>query len=95
MTNAAKHKGTGTSGADGPPREIHTLNFETPDEASMQFLEEQWLRFCRNIGLKGDVPDIRAIVAEKAARAEKLPERRRHWLVRPFVAACHWFNEYY
>jgi hypothetical protein len=41
MTNAAKHDATGTTGADAPPRDIHTLNFETPDEASMQFLEEQ------------------------------------------------------
>jgi len=94
MTNAAKHNSSGTSGADGPPREIHTLNFKTPDEASMQFLEEQWLVFCREYGLKGDVPDLRAIVAARAARAQMHPESRWRRLVRPFVAAYHWFTDF-
>ena len=58
----------------------------------MQFLGEQWLRFCRRIGYQGEVPDIRAILAAKRARA---PERRVHPLVRPFVALRDWFEDYH
>ena len=95
MTNAAKHNAGGTPDTAGSPRPIRDLNFETPDEDSMQFLEEQWLRFCRRAGLEGEVPDIRAILAEKAARAQVVSKRRRHWLVRPFVAVYDWFNEFH
>ena len=81
------------SGAPRRGRRMHAkLDFENPDEATMQFLEEQWVRFCRSAGLEGEVPDIRAILAEKAARAQAVRKRRRHWLVRPFAAVADWLK---
>ena len=92
MTNAAEDDANEGLGAADAGRELPNFDFETPDEASMQFLEGQWLRFCRRIGLRGDVPDIRAILAAKAARA---PTKQGHPLVRPFVALRDWFDEYH
>jgi hypothetical protein len=66
-------------------------DFDTPDEESMQLLEESWRRFCRSLGLTGDVPDIRASLA--ARKANPPPQRRAHWLVRPFVAIYDWFTD--
>ena len=73
-----------------PTRPMWELDFDTPNEDSMQFLEEQWSRFCKRIGLQ-EVPDIRAILAAYDA-APPRPKRRSHWLVRPFVAAYRWLN---
>jgi hypothetical protein len=72
-----------------PPK----LDFDTPDEESMQFIEDQWRKFCRSVGLEGDIPDIRAIAA---ARKTRLPRggRQSHWLVRPFFAVHRWFKTY-
>jgi hypothetical protein len=72
-------------------RELPKFDFDTPDEASMQFLEEQWRRFCGTIGLEGEIPDIRAIVA--ARRTNPPPTRRRsHKLVRPLAALSDWLK---
>ena len=72
-------------------RPLPNFDFDTPDEASMQFLEEQWRRFCGSIGLEGEIPDIRAIVA--AQRTNPPPTRRRsHKLVRPFSALSDWLK---
>jgi hypothetical protein len=95
MTNVAEDNTSGGPHARALPRELPNFDFKTPDEASMRFLEDQWLRFCRDIGLEGDVPDIRAILAAKYARAAAPRQHRRHWLVRPFVAVYHFFNEYH
>jgi len=65
-------------------RPLPNFDFDTPDEDSMQLLEESWGRFCRSIGLDKDIPDIRAILA--ARKTSPPPQRRPHWLVRPFVA---------
>jgi hypothetical protein len=92
MTNAAEDAANEGPDAADAQRELPNFDFETPDEASMQFLEEQWLRFCRRIGYQGEVPDIRAILAAKAASA---PERGVHPLVRPFVAVRDWFEDYH
>lgn len=92
MKNAAEdqaHKGPEAAEAR---LELPNFDFETPDEDSMQFLEAQWLKFCRRIGYQGEIPDIRAILAAKAARAA---ERRPHPLVRPFVALRDWFEDYH
>lgn len=91
-TNLA-HDGAGHHTAEGRgSRPLPNMDFDTPDEESMQLLEESWLRFCRSIGLKGDIPDIRADLAARKANPPAPP--RRHWLVRPFVAIYDWFTDY-
>jgi len=88
-TNLAKdHSGAKPA---APKRDFQDLNFDTPDEESIQFLEEQWERLCRSIGLEGEIPDIREAFASE--NTEPPPRgRRSHWLVRPFVAAYDWLN---
>lgn len=72
-------------------RELQDLDFDTPNEESMEFLEDEWRQFCHSIGLKGEIPDIRAILAAE----DKTPKphgRQSHWLVRPFVAVYDWLR---
>lgn len=92
-TNLAR-KGEAVPGADAAPSEERVrpkLTFDPPDEATLQFLEEGWRRFCvEHIGLEGEVPDIRAIVA--AQRTNPPPGRRSHNLVRPFSALADWIK---
>jgi hypothetical protein len=100
-TNLA-HDVAPTRSAEGSPepsasgearRKLPNFDFVTPDEESLRFAEEQWLRFCRSIGLEGDVPDIRPVFL---ARDAQPPRRRRasHWLVRPFVALFDFLNDH-
>lgn len=72
------------------PRLLSEFDFENPDEKTLQFIEEQWVRFCRSVGLECEVPDIRATFTAPDA---EWPTRRRklHWLVRPFAAVRDWF----
>lgn len=85
--------GGSTAGSEArrAPRDMKDYNFETPDEESMQFLEEQWQRFCRSIGLEGDIPDVRAALA---AERTALPVRPVPvpLLVRPFAAVRRWLR---
>jgi|SRR5690242_12922217 len=96
-TNLAKNGAVGPSaGSGGTRRRLPNFDFDTPDEESMQFLEEQWLRFCRSVGLAGEVPDIRAIVAARKIQPPPPPPRRTsHWLVRSFVAVRDWLNAHH
>jgi hypothetical protein len=71
---------------------MENIDFDTPNEESMQLLEESWGRFCASIGLK-EVPDIRAALAAHDAATPSAP--RRHWLVRPFVAVYAYLRGYY
>lgn len=92
MTNLADDRRTGESPTGRGSKTMENIDFENPNEESMQLLEESWRRFCEGIALK-EVPDIRAILA---ARAAATPARaRRHWLVRPFVALYEWFGDYH
>lgn len=92
MTNLADKK---IAGGSVPPQKSPTMeniDFDTPNEESMQLLEESWSRFCAGIGLK-EIPDIRAVLAAHDAASPAAP--RRHWLVRPFVAVYAYFRNYY
>jgi hypothetical protein len=91
MTNLANDTGAGGSADGGELPDIMDFDFDTPDEASMQLLEDSWLHFCHTIGLQ-DIPDLRAILAAHDANPPQRP--RRHWLVRPFVAAYEWLTTY-
>jgi hypothetical protein len=71
---------------------MENIDFDNPNEESMQLLEESWRRFCEGIALK-EVPDIRAILA--AHDAATPPPAPQHWLVRPFVAFYKWFGDYH
>jgi hypothetical protein len=92
MTNLADDKRTGGSPAGHGSQTMENIDFDNPNEESMQLLEESWRRFCEGIALK-EVPDIRAILAAHDA-ATPAPARR-HWLVRPFVAFYKWFGDYH
>ena len=92
MTNLADDKNTGGSPADRWSQTMENIDFDNPNEESMQFLEESWRRFCAGIALK-EVPDIRAILAAHDANPPQ--SKRRHWLVRPFVAFHAWFGDYH
>ena len=70
---------------------LEEYNFEAPDEKTIQYLEKQWLRFCRSIGLEGEVPDIRAVIAAQATRPAPTPPPS-HPLARPFLAASRWLK---
>ena len=90
-TNLARN-GRGSK-PTAPARDFQDIDFEAPDEESMQLIEEHWRRFCRTIGLEGDIPDIRETFATKYT--EPAPRwRRAHWLVRPFVAVYDWLNSH-
>ena len=91
-TNPTRDVATGETPERRASRPVSDLDFDTPDEDAMQLLEESWRRFCGSIGLTGDIPDIRAILS--ARKADPPPQRRRHWLVRPFVAMYDWFTDY-
>jgi hypothetical protein len=86
--------GTGGSAAGGESEELMDFDFDTPNEASMQFLEASWREFCGRVGLK-EIPDLRAILAAHDANPPQPRWRRSHWLVRPFVAAYDWLNAPY
>jgi hypothetical protein len=96
--DAARAAGTEGEGAHQSSearnaRTIADLDFETPDEASMQFLEEQWRRFCKSIGLEGEVPDIRGVFAAEGTSPTLTGQQSRK-LVRPFAALSRWLNGY-
>ena len=92
MTNLADDKRAGGSPAGRGSQTMENIDFDNPNEESMQLLEDSWRRFCEGIALK-DVPDIRAILA--AHDAAVAPPAPRHWLVRPFVAFYKWFGDYH
>ena len=92
MTNLAKDKARGGPAARGELPPLADFDFDTPDEASMQLLEQAWRRFCGTVGLQ-ETPDLRAILAAHDASPPR--RRQRHWLVRPFVAAYDWLNAWY
>ena len=92
MTNLADDRRTGGSPNGRESQTMENIDFDNPNEESMQLLEESWRRFCERIALK-EVPDIRAILAAHDA-ATPTPARR-HWLVRPFVALYEWFGDYH
>ena len=91
-TNLARDVAAGKLPQRRASRPLPNMDFDTPDEESMQLLEESWLRFCRSIGLQGEVPDIRAALA--ARKANPPAPRRPHWLVRPFVAMYDYFTNF-
>lgn len=88
MTNVANDTGAGKYAFENESKDMSNIDFDNPNEESMQLLEESWRRFCGSIGLK-EIPDIRAALA--AYDAAHPPKPRRHWLVRPFVAVYDWF----
>jgi len=90
MTNLAKNGAAGGSAADAESPPLPTFDFDTPDEASMQLLEEGWRRFCGTVGLR-EIPDLRTLLAAHDAKPPR-PQRKSHWLVRPFVAVYSWLN---
>ena len=92
MTNLADDKRTGGSPAERGSQTMEDIDFDNPNEESMQLLGESWRRFCDGIALK-EVPDIRALLA--AHDAATPPPVPRHWLVRPFVAFYEWFGDYH
>lgn len=92
MTNLADDKRTGGSRSGRESQTMENIDFDNPNEESMQLLEESWRRFCEGIALK-EVPDIRAILAARDAATP--PPTPRHWLVRPFVAFYKWFGDYH
>jgi hypothetical protein len=92
MTNLAERKTTGGPAANPGSPTMENIDFDTPNEESMQLLEQSWKRFCGSIGLE-EVPDIRAILAAHDAATPSVP--RRHWLVRPFAAVYAYFRNYY
>ena len=94
MTNLADDKRTGESPSGRGSQTMENIDFDNPNEESMQLLEESWRRFCAGIALK-EVPDIRAILAAHDAATPALAPARRHWLVRPFVAFYQWFGDYH
>ena len=91
MTNLAQKKTSDGAAANRGSETMENIDFDTPNEESMQLLEESWRRFCGGIGLQ-ETPDIRAILAAHDA-APSVP--RRHWLVRPFAAIYAYFCDYY
>ena len=92
MTNRADDERTEKSPTGRRPQTMENIDFDNPNEESMQVLEESWRRFCEGIALK-EVPDIRAILAARDATTPA--PAPRHWLVRPFVAFYKWFGEYH
>lgn len=92
MTNLADDRNAGGSPSGSGPKTMENIDFDNPNEESMQLLEDSWRQFCAAIALK-DVPDIRAIVAAHDANPPQ--PARRHWLVRPFVALYKYFGEYH
>ncbi|HEY2854874.1 MAG TPA: hypothetical protein VGJ18_18590 [Gemmatimonadaceae bacterium] len=92
MTNLADDKRTAGSPVGRGSQTMENIDFDNPNEESMQLLEESWRRFCEGIALK-EVPGIRAILAAHDAAAG--PPAPRHWLVRPFVAFYKWFGDYH
>jgi len=92
MTDLADDKRTGGFPAGRGSQTMENIDFDNPNEESMQLLEESWRRFCESIALK-EVPDIRATLA--AHDAATVPPAPRHWLVRPFVAFYKWFGDYH
>ena len=62
MTNRADDRRTGKSPTGRGSQTMENIDFDNPNEESMQLLEESWRRFCEAIGLE-EVPDIRTILS--------------------------------